>query len=67
MNNAYESLGAMVSHQHRMESENVALRRELAAARAMMETVRAQQCRCRNAECGAAVERFARLHGGMSQ
>ena len=71
---AHESLTAMTAHQRRMESENVALRRELAAARARMrhaerllETVQIQQCHCQNAECGTAVERFARLQGRMSQ
>ena len=72
--NAHESLAAMTAHQRRMESENVALRRELAAARARMrhaerllETVQMQQGHCRNAECGAAAERVARLQGRMSQ
>ena len=65
--NAHESLAAMTAHQRRMEQENVALRRELAAARRLMETVQQQQCHCRNAECGTAVERFARMQGGMSQ
>ena len=64
---AHESLGTIIAHQHRMENENVALRRELAAARRLMETVQQQQCRCQNAECGTAVERFARLQGGMNQ
>ena len=72
--NAHESLAAMTAHQRRMESENVALRRELAAARARMrhaerllETFQVQQGHCRNAECGTAVERFARLQEGMNQ
>ena len=65
MSNAYESLGAMVSHQRLLEQENVTLRRELAAARALMGTVQQQQCRCQNAECGTAAERFGRLQGKM--
>ena len=72
--NAHESLAAMTAHQHRMEQENVALRRELAAARARMrhaerllETVQMQQCHCQNAECGTAAERLARVQGEMNQ
>ena len=72
--NAHESLGAITAHQRSLESENVALRRELAAARARMkhaerllETFQMQQGHCRNAECGTAVERFVRLQGEMSQ
>ena len=72
--NAHESLGTIIAHQHSLESQNVALRRELAAARARMkhaerllETVQMQQGHCRNAECGTAVERFARLQEGMNQ
>ena len=72
--NAHESLGAITAHQRLLEQENVALRRELAAARArmkhaerLMETFQTQQCRCQNAECGAAAERVARLQGRMSQ
>ena len=71
---AHESLGTIIAHQHTLESENVALRRELAAARARMrhaerllETVQMQQCHCQNAECGTEAERFARLQGRMSQ
>ena len=72
--NAHESLGAITAHQRLLEQENVALRRELAAARARMkhaerllETFQVQQGHCRNAECGTAVERFAQLQGRMSQ